>query len=257
MTRIQVVVGGLVGAIILLTPLVLLVLRMCRPANRARLVAASWIRVFGFLLVPLAAWVWVIFGVTRISATINGVVVIVLGILWIVTIYLVWIAAPVAAVTWIVLKLMDRGSKPAATSLILAFVAVTAGLLVIPRMAGAQETAISPSPATRRQTNPGHIGDIGLAPTAPPHEDAWFGIDKLKHFFMSAFIESVTYSALQAAHVKHRPALGGAVGVTLAVGVGREIHDSRVPGNLFSLRDLTWDAIGTAAGAVLSSHTIR
>ncbi|MGH7651588.1 MAG: VanZ family protein [Gemmatimonadaceae bacterium] len=91
----------------------------------------------------------------------------------------------------------------------------------------------------------------------PPHEDAWFGIDKLKHFFMSLFIESVTYSALQAAHVKHRSALGGAIGVTLAVGVGREIHDSRVPGNLFSVRDLTWDAIGTAAGAVLSAHTIR
>lgn len=95
------------------------------------------------------------------------------------------------------------------------------------------------------------------AQVAPPHQDSWLGIDKIKHFFMSAFIESLTYSALQAARVNHRAALGGAIGVTLGFGVGREIHDKRTPGNIFSVRDLTWDAIGTAAGAVLLSHTIR
>ena len=93
--------------------------------------------------------------------------------------------------------------------------------------------------------------------TVAPHPDAWFGIDKIKHFFMSAFIESVTYSALQAARMNHRAALGSAIGVTMAVGVGREIHDKRTPGNIFSVRDLTWDAIGAAAGAVMLSHTIK
>ncbi|HEX9606977.1 MAG TPA: VanZ family protein [Gemmatimonadaceae bacterium] len=87
--------------------------------------------------------------------------------------------------------------------------------------------------------------------------DSWFGIDKIKHFFMSAFIESVSYSALQAAHVKHRSALAGAIGVTAAFGVGREIHDSRNPHNIFSVKDLSWDAIGAGAGLVLLSHTIR
>lgn len=95
------------------------------------------------------------------------------------------------------------------------------------------------------------------ASAVAPHQDSWFGVDKLKHFFMSAFIESVTYSALQAAKVKHRPAMGGAIGVTMAFGVGREVHDKRTPGNIFSVRDLTWDAIGATAGAVLLSHTIR
>jgi uncharacterized protein YfiM (DUF2279 family) len=99
--------------------------------------------------------------------------------------------------------------------------------------------------------------NLVFAQVVVPHQDGWFGIDKLKHFFMSAFIESVTYSALQAAKVKHRPALGSAIGVTMAVGVARELHDRRVPGNLFSVRDLTWDAIGTTAGAVMLSHTIR
>jgi uncharacterized protein YfiM (DUF2279 family) len=89
------------------------------------------------------------------------------------------------------------------------------------------------------------------------HQDGWFGADKIKHFFMSAFIESVAYSALQAARVNHRAALGGAIGVTMAVGVGREIHDKRTPGNIFSVRDLTWDAVGATAGAVLLSQTRR
>ncbi|HXQ78270.1 MAG TPA: DUF2279 domain-containing protein [Gemmatimonadaceae bacterium] len=90
-----------------------------------------------------------------------------------------------------------------------------------------------------------------------PHTDPWFGIDKVKHFFMSAFIESVSYSLLQASGVHHRPAMAGAIGITLGFGLAREIHDQRSPGNIFSVRDLTWDAIGTGAGAVLLSHTIR
>jgi putative lipoprotein len=87
--------------------------------------------------------------------------------------------------------------------------------------------------------------------------DSWFGIDKIKHFFMSAFIESVSYSALQAANVKRRPALAGAIGVTAAFGVAREIHDKRKPGNRFSYRDLTWDALGIGAAAVMLTKTIK
>jgi putative lipoprotein len=92
---------------------------------------------------------------------------------------------------------------------------------------------------------------------AVPVRDSWFGADKIKHFFMSVFVESVTYSALQAARVNHRTALGGAIGITMAVGVGREIHDKRTPGKWFSYQDLTWDAIGATAGAVMLSHTRR
>lgn len=87
--------------------------------------------------------------------------------------------------------------------------------------------------------------------------DSWFGIDKIKHFFMSAFIESVSYSALQAAQVKRRPALGAAIGVTAAFGVAREIHDKRTSGKRFSYRDLTWDALGITAGAVMLTRTIK
>jgi uncharacterized protein YfiM (DUF2279 family) len=87
--------------------------------------------------------------------------------------------------------------------------------------------------------------------------DSWFGIDKIKHFFIAAFIESVSYSALQAAGANRRAALGGAIGVSAALGVAREVHDRRVPGNRFSYRDLTWDAFGITAGAVMLKRTIR
>jgi putative lipoprotein len=87
--------------------------------------------------------------------------------------------------------------------------------------------------------------------------DSWFGIDKIKHFFISAFIESVSYSALQAAHVNRRPALAGAIGVSAAFGVGRELHDKRTPGNHFSYKDLTWDAVGIGAGALMLTRTIK
>ena len=97
----------------------------------------------------------------------------------------------------------------------------------------------------------------GQAAAARHHPDAWFGIDKIKHFFVSAFVESVSYSAMQAAHVRHRSAMAGAVGLTLGLGLGREIHDKRTPGNIFSTRDLTWDVIGMGAGAALLAHTIR
>jgi uncharacterized protein YfiM (DUF2279 family) len=242
MTRTKLVVGGLIAFLLLVAPLVFLVTRMFRPANRVRLAAASWPRGLVFLLVPAVAWIWTIARANRISVNINTNPELVLAVLWLVVIYLIWFAAPVAAITWIVLKLMDRGFKRGPIAVVM-----IAGML-LPAIAGAQD-------AWRSKHDP--PASATVAQMAPPHTDPWFGIDKVKHFFMSVFVESVTYSALQAAHVHHRTALGTAIGATLAVGIGREIHDSRVPGNLFSVRDLTWDAIGTTAGAVLLSHTIR
>ena len=87
--------------------------------------------------------------------------------------------------------------------------------------------------------------------------DSWFGFDKIKHFFMSAFIESVAFSGLQATGVDRRTAFAGGIGAAAAFSIGREIHDRRVPGNHFSYRDLTWDAVGATAGAVLLRHTTR
>ena len=86
--------------------------------------------------------------------------------------------------------------------------------------------------------------------------DGWFGADKLKHFFVTAFTQTVAYSALQAARVRHEHALAGAWGVTAAVSVAKEFHDRRTTG-VFSMRDLVWDAAGAGAATVLLTRARR
>ena len=99
-----------------------------------------------------------------------------------------------------------------------------------------------------------HIA-LALSLTTPP-PDKWFGSDKLKRFFMAAFTQSVTYSALQAARVRHDQALAGAWAVTATVSVAKEIHDRRSYG-LFSVRDLVWDAAGAGAATLLIARSVR
>lgn len=84
--------------------------------------------------------------------------------------------------------------------------------------------------------------------------DRWVGTDKIKHFFMSAFVESVSYSTLRAMNVRHDPALVAASAITLGAGVGKEVHDHQSYG-LFSVKDLTWDIAGGAAAATVLVHT--
>jgi putative lipoprotein len=88
-----------------------------------------------------------------------------------------------------------------------------------------------------------------------PH-DSFLGADKLKHFLISAFIESVTYAGLRTARVSPGPALGAAATLTAAVGIGKEIRDVKAEGQ-FSVGDLTWDLVGTAAAAVVLNQTTR
>lgn len=96
---------------------------------------------------------------------------------------------------------------------------------------------------------------LALSLTNPP-PDKWFGSDKLKHFFVAAFTQSVAYSALQAARVRHDQAVAGAWAVTATVSVAKEIHDRRSYG-LFSVRDLVWDAAGAGAATLLIARSVR
>ena len=95
---------------------------------------------------------------------------------------------------------------------------------------------------------------FALSLTAPP--DNWFGSDKLKHFFIAAFTQTVAYSALQAARVHHDQALLGAWAVTATVSVAKEVRDRRSYG-LFSYRDLVWDAAGAGVATLLIAKTVR
>ncbi|HZK78612.1 MAG TPA: hypothetical protein VFC35_06875 [Gemmatimonadaceae bacterium] len=87
-------------------------------------------------------------------------------------------------------------------------------------------------------------------------QETFLGSDKVKHFLMSGFIDVVGFSALQAVGANRGASLGVATTVTMATGIGRELHDRRTKG-LFSVGDLTWDAIGTGAALLLISHSQR
>jgi putative lipoprotein len=91
---------------------------------------------------------------------------------------------------------------------------------------------------------------------APPSGDGWFSVDKAQHFFSSAFVQSLGYGVLRRTGLSHGAALGGASIATAAVGVGKEIYDSRTGGDA-SIRDLVWDAAGAGAMTLLLTHTAR
>jgi uncharacterized protein YfiM (DUF2279 family) len=96
---------------------------------------------------------------------------------------------------------------------------------------------------------------FSLGPMVHPG-DRWFADDKLKHFFTSAFVQSMSYGVIRRTGVEHGPALVGASAVTAAVGVAKEVHDFRARGE-FSVRDLSWDAAGAGAATVLLVQTRR
>ena len=89
-----------------------------------------------------------------------------------------------------------------------------------------------------------------------PGGDSWFGVDKVKHFFMGGFVQSVAYSAVRATGSSHGTSIATASGVTAAVSIGKEVLDAHTGGTP-SLRDLTWDALGAGAATVVLQHSLR
>lgn len=88
---------------------------------------------------------------------------------------------------------------------------------------------------------------------APP-PNPWLGADKVKHFLMSAFVQSVVYSAARGAKLDRGVAQGvGGASVGL-VSVWKEMRDRRA-GRVFSAADLAWDAAGGLSAAALLNGT--
>lgn len=95
-----------------------------------------------------------------------------------------------------------------------------------------------------------------LALAFPFALDGWFGADKMKHFFMSAFIQSMAYSSARAVGSSHDGAFVSATAATVGFGIGREIYDGKVK-RAFSYKDLVWDGAGLAAGMILVNNARR
>jgi uncharacterized protein YfiM (DUF2279 family) len=93
-----------------------------------------------------------------------------------------------------------------------------------------------------------------LAVLGAPPSHGWLGADKVKHFFLSAFIHSAAYSAARTARLD-RPTAQAIGGVTAAsFGFWKEVHDRR-SGKPFSAGDLAWDAAGALSAAALLNGT--
>ena len=104
----------------------------------------------------------------------------------------------------------------------------------------------------------GRIAERARAPEAvrmaPPPSDRWLAPDKAKHFFMAAFIQSVSFGALRAVGASRRSGLAGATAVTAAVSIGKELYD-RTSGGDPSWKDLAWDAAGLLVASAMLHQT--
>lgn len=77
--------------------------------------------------------------------------------------------------------------------------------------------------------------------------DPWFGEDKFLHFGVSATIPLGGYAAGSVLFEDAGPRLAVAAGSSLALGIGKELHDLTGRGSA-SLKDLAWDVGGTLVG---------
>lgn len=93
-----------------------------------------------------------------------------------------------------------------------------------------------------------------LALRFPLLGDRWFGPDKIKHFFLTAFAQSFVYASARAAGVERDDALRASIAAAAVGGVAREIYDARVKGR-FSVPDLVFDAGGVLAATAMLRET--
>ncbi len=82
-------------------------------------------------------------------------------------------------------------------------------------------------------------------------EDAWLGRDKALHFGVSAALAGGGYGLAAALEGSTGERLLAGAALSLTLGAGKEAFDALGGGDP-SLRDLAWDALGTAGGLLLA-----
>jgi uncharacterized protein YfiM (DUF2279 family) len=84
--------------------------------------------------------------------------------------------------------------------------------------------------------------------------DAWLARDKAQHFIVSFLMTGAAGYAARTRWNWNRPeSVKWSVGLTLSLGVMKELRDRRHPGSRASLKDLTADVLGIASGVLLLS----
>ena len=86
-------------------------------------------------------------------------------------------------------------------------------------------------------------------------KDKWVGWDKFGHFFVSGFLAGASYSIYHKNFNNDKESsVYFASILTLGLGVGKEVSDSRKPQNIFSCKDLFFDILGISAGLLLAAN---
>lgn len=94
---------------------------------------------------------------------------------------------------------------------------------------------------------------LSSAFTPSPALDPWFGEDKLKHFFTSFVVTTLSASSARIVGMEPQASLWVGAGVATGAGLYKEISDARGD-TRFSYRDLLWDFGGiAAAGTVIDA----
>ena len=86
-----------------------------------------------------------------------------------------------------------------------------------------------------------------LRPTPAAAQDDWFGRDKALHFGATFVLAGAGYAGGAAFSREPVVRLGTGAVLAMGAGIGKEMAD-RIDGGDPSLKDLTWDALGTATG---------
>ena len=146
LAHVQLIAAAIAVVLALVTPLVLIVRAMTRQQRRAWLTTAPLTGLLVLGALSIGAWLWVSLTDVRISARIHGPVQASLLGLAAIVVYLLWLAVPVAAATWLVFKLPDTASRRPAIRAGFAGVGILAaigGVYFAFRTAGAIWTLLS------------------------------------------------------------------------------------------------------------------
>ena len=96
---------------------------------------------------------------------------------------------------------------------------------------------------------------VPAAARAQAPTDRLFAPDKVKHFVLSALVQSFAYSVTQVTTKAPRSSLMLSASLaSAAAGIGKEMYDRRSYGH-FSVRDLAWDAAGAGTASLMLSRT--
>ena len=88
-----------------------------------------------------------------------------------------------------------------------------------------------------------------------PQPDRFFAEDKLKHFFTSFIVTSLSASGARAAGLDHDTSMWVGAGTGAAVGIAKELNDLRSEGETASFLDLVWDFGGIGAATIVQAQT--